>query len=336
MKTLFVPGGAGFIGSNFIRHWLRKYPDDLVINYDALTYAGNLESLVDVSLEYIGRYRFIQGDIRDKARLSKLLRAIKPDYIVNFAAESHNSRAIIDPVIFFETNVVGTQQLLLAATEAEVSHFHHISTCEVFGDMPLDEVGAFSEDSAYRPSGSYSASKAAADWVIKAHSTTFGLPITISNCCNNYGSFQFPEKLIPFFITTLLRGDDLPVYTNSHYQREWLHVSDHCKGIERVLMKGRPGETYNIGSRFELSVDQIADKILRYMELGKDRKRSVADRPNHDRRYLLDSNKIRQELAWQDEISFDDGFAETIRWYLDNRQWWEPLLPALKIQEERW
>ena len=336
MKTLFVPGGAGFIGSNFIRHWLNEHPDDLVVNYDALAYAGNLENLVDVSLKYTDRYRFIQGDIRDKARLTMLLQAIKPDYIVNFAAESHNSRAIIDPVLFFETNVVGTQQLLLAATEAEVSHFHHISTCEVYGDMPLDAVGAFSEDSAYRPCGPYSASKAAADWAVKAHSATFDLPITISNCCNNYGAFQFPEKLIPLFIVALLRGDDLPMYSNSHYQREWLHVSDHCKGIERVITKGTLGEAYNIGSGVELSVDQIADKILQHMGLGTDRKKFVPDRPNHDRRYLLDSSKIRRELSWRDEVSFDDGFTETIHWYLNNKQWWEPLLSVLAIQEDQW
>ena len=336
MKTLFVAGGAGFIGSNFIRHWLQQHPDDLVINYDALTYAGNLNNLIDVSSKYGERYGFIQGDIRDKARLSKLLLTIKPDYIVNFAAESHNSRAIIDPVKFFETNVIGTQQLLLAATAADVGHFHHISTCEVYGDMALDDAGAFSENVNYRPNSPYSASKASADWVVKAHAASFGLPITISNCCNNYGAFQFPEKLIPLFIVTLLRGGDLPIYSNSHYQREWLHVCDHCSGIERVLLNGRLGETYNIGSGFELPVDQIADKILQHMHLGQNRKRSVTDRPSHDRRYLLDSSKIRQELAWRDEVVFEDGLAETIQWYLNHQKWWEALLPALSVEEGRW
>lgn len=335
MKIL-VTGGAGFIGSNFIRYWLSTYPDDIVLNVDALTYAGCLESLADVGKLYSNRYRFYKADIRDSNALLAILSDQKPDCVVNFAAESHNSRAILDPSIFVETNVLGTQRLLEAIRLAQTPRFHHISTCEVYGDLALDSHERFSENSPYRPRTPYNASKAAADMIVRAYVTTFSVPATISNCCNNYGPYQFPEKLIPNFSIKAILGEKLPVYSQSANKREWIHVIDHCKGIDAVLQKGVLGETYNIGTGIEVDIEGIAVHVLKEFGLDDSAKQYVQDRPSHDRRYLLDSSKIMKDLGWKPEIPFENGIAETIQWYRDNEAWWKPLLSRLAINENSW
>jgi len=338
MATIFVTGGAGFIGSNFIRYWIETYPTDHVINYDLLTYAGNQDSLRDIeeSLAGSGRYTFIQGDIGNYHLALHLFETYCPDWVVNFAAESHNSRAIVHPEIFFQTNVLGTQQLLHAARDAGVPRFHHISTCEVYGDLALDSDERFSEESPYRPRTPYNASKAGADLAVRAYYETFHLPATISNCSNNYGPYQFPEKLIPHFIIRLINGQKMPLYRSSHNRREWLHVLDHCRAIDLILKEGKPGETYNIGSGLELDVEQVATLLLEEFDLDISYKTYVPDRPGHDRRYLLDSSKIRRELGWEPRIDFAQGFHETVAWYRAHPEWWQPLLDRLQINEEAW
>lgn len=336
MATLFVTGGAGFIGSNFVRYWLSQHPGDSVINYDLLTYAGCLDSLSDIEETFSERYLFVRGDIANYELTRYLFEEYNPDAVVNFAAESHNSRAILNPEAFFHTNVLGTQRLLQAALDAGIPRFHHISTCEVFGDLPLDSQERFDEHSPYRPRTPYNASKAGADMAVRAYYTTFGLPVTLSICSNNYGPYQFPEKLIPYFTIRLLNDKPMPLYKSSHNRREWLHVSDHCRAIEAILHQGQPGETYNIGSGYEADVETIADLLLETFGLDEAYKVYVADRPGHDRRYLLDSSKIRQELGWQPQIPFAAGFAETVDWYRRNQRWWEPLMRRLSVDEESW
>jgi len=332
---LLITGGAGFIGSNFIRYWLKQHPTDFVVNLDLLTYAGNLESLRDVERIYGNRYRFERGDIADRLDVDRVLDVWTPEVIVNFAAESHNSWAILDPGRFFRTNVIGTQVLLDAARHHQISRFHQISTCEVYGDMALDDPGSFNEDSPYRPLTPYNASKAAADHAVRAYSHTFGLPVTISNCCNNYGPYQFPEKLIPLFAVRLMNDQPLPIYRSSANRREWLHVLDHCRAIELILRHGRIGETYNVGSGVEKSVEEITALMLAHFEKPDSLKQYVPDRPQHDRRYLLDSTKIRRELGWQPAIQFEDGLTATLAWYKTNHIWWEPLL-SRQIPEDGW
>ena len=331
-----MTGGAGFIGSNFVRYWLSRYPDDSVINYDLLTYAGNPENLADVAATCAGRYEFVQGDIGNYELTRDLLERHRPDYVVNFAAESHNSRAVVNPDVFFETNVLGTQRLLQAAHDAGVPRVHHISTCEVYGDLPLDSEASFSEDDPYQPRTPYNASKAAADLAVRAYHLTFGLPVTISNCANNYGPYQFPEKVIPLFVTQVLNGKKMTLYRSSRNRREWLHVEDHCRAIDLILKQGKIGETYNVGSGVEVDVETIADTILDVLEMDGSYKVYVPDRPGHDRRYLLDSNKLRTQLGWRPGISFERGFKETVLWYTRNRDWWEPLLNRLDVDEEGW
>jgi len=307
-----------------------------VVNYDLLTYAGNERSLDDVSAAHGKRYQFVRGDIGDYDRVLEVLRAWRPAAIVNFAAESHNSRGVIDPSAFFRTNVLGTQRLLDAARASGVARFHHISTCEVFGDLPLDDPGSFTEQSAYRPRTPYNASKAGADLAVRAYSETFGLPVTISICSNNYGPFQFPEKVIPVFAISGLRGQRLPLYRSSKHRREWLHVEDHCRAIDAILARGRTGETYNVGSGVELEVEQIADLVLGALGLDSSVKKYVPDRPGHDRRYLLDSSRIRRELGWSPQVPVERGISETVLWYRGNRAWWEPLLEKRTVDEEAW
>jgi dTDP-glucose 4,6-dehydratase len=336
MATVFVTGGAGFIGSNFIRYWLSNYPDDFVVNYDLLTYAGNLESLADVAEQHPDRYTFVQGDIRNYELALHLFKRYQPDWVVNLAAESHNSRAVLHPEIFFQTNVLGTQRLLQAALDAGLPRFHHISTCEVYGDLALDSEDAFTEDSPYRPRTPYNASKAGADLVVRAYHETFGLPITISNCSNNLGPYQFPEKLIPYFTIRLLNGQKMPLYKSSRNRREWLHVLDHCRAIDRILRQGRIGETYNVGSGVEVDIETVADLLLDVFGLDRSYKTYVEDRPGHDRRYLLDSTKIASELGWSPAVPFEQGFKETVEWYRQSRWWWEPLLQKLQVNEEGW
>ena len=336
MATIFVTGGAGFIGSNFIRYWLSQYPDDLVINYDLLTYAGNLENLTDVVEKYGERYIFVKGDIGNYELTRYLFEHYKPDYVVNFAAESHNSRAVINPGVFYQTNVSGTQTLLQAAKDAGVARFHHISTCEVYGDLALDSDERFVETSPYLPRTPYNASKAAADLAVRAYFETFHLPVTISICSNNYGPYQFPEKVIPHFTIRLLENEKMTLYKSSRNRREWLHVEDHCRGIDLILKSGRIGETYNIGSGIEVDIETIADLLLDIFGLDASYKTYVADRPGHDRRYLLDSTKIHSELGWVPHIPFEKGFKETVLWYKEGSWWWEPLLKKLQVNEEAW
>lgn len=333
---IIVTGGAGFIGSNFIRYWLEKYPTDSVCNLDALTYAGNLESLSDVASKYPQNYEFAKGDIADFNFVDSLVKRFRPDVIVNFAAESHNSWAVLNPTIFFKTNVMGTQTLLEVCRENKVPRFHHISTCEVYGDLPLDSSESFSENSPLRPRTPYNASKAGSDLAVRAYFETYHLPVTTSNCCNNFGPYQFPEKIIPLFTTNLLDQQKVPVYKSSQNKREWLYVIDHCKAIDLILKKGKIGETYNVGSGLEKSVDEITEVILKELNQPDSMKESVEDRPGHDRRYLLDSSKIKNELGWKPEVEFEEGVKQTIKWYKDNRDWWEPLKKKLNIAEGSW
>jgi dTDP-glucose 4,6-dehydratase len=329
---ILVTGAAGFIGSNFVHYWLERHPDDSVVALDLLTYAGNRANL-DGTEE---RVPFVQADIADLDIVENVLREHEIDVVVNFAAESHNSLAVVDPGLFARTNVLGTQLLLEAARRAEIERFHHISTCEVYGDLPLDSDESFTEESPYRPRTPYNASKAAADHYVRAYRETFGLQTTITNCSNNYGPFQFPEKVIPLFVTNALDDRPLPMYASTQNRREWLHVRDHCAAIELALENGVPGETYNVGSGVEASIEEIADRVLELTGKPESLKAIVPDRPGHDRRYLLDSSKIGRELGWQPEIGFEDGLRATVEWYAANRAWWEPLRERLQVEETAW
>jgi dTDP-glucose 4,6-dehydratase len=329
---ILLTGAAGFIGSNFTRFWLERHPDDHVVAYDLLTYAGNRESLADLD----DRIVFVEGDIADPELAERTLRDEEIETVVNFAAESHNSLAVVDPGRFFRTNVLGTQTFLEAARRTGVMRFHHVSTCEVYGDLPLDSDDVFTEETPYRPRTPYNASKAGADHAVRAYFETYELPVTITNCSNNYGPYQFPEKVIPLFATNALDDKPLPLYASTANKREWLHVLDHCRAIELVLEQGEPGETYNVGSGVEKSIEQIANAVLEHTGKPESLKTIVPDRPGHDRRYLLDSSKIRRELGWSEEIGWDDGIAESVRWYADNRAWWEPLRDRAPVDEAAW
>jgi len=325
---LLVTGAAGFIGSNFVRYWLERRPDDHVVAYDLLTYAGVRENVPE-------GVPFVQGDISDLELAEQTLAEHDVDVVVNFAAESHNSLAVQDPALFARTNVLGTQQLLEASRRQGVTRFHHISTCEVYGDLALDSDEAFSEESSYRPRTPYNASKAAADHYVRSYFETFELPTTITNCSNNYGPFQFPEKVIPLFTTHALDDLPLPLYASTQNKREWLHVRDHCRAIELVLEQGEAGETYNVGSGVERSIEEVADAVLELTGKDTSLKTIVPDRPGHDRRYLLDSSKLRA-LGWSEEIGWDEGIAQTVSWYAENRDWWEPLRGRAPVDEAAW
>jgi dTDP-glucose 4,6-dehydratase len=326
--NLLVTGGAGFIGSNFVRYWVDAHPDDHVVALDALTYAGvreNVDSLPGVT--------FVHADIGDTDAVTQVLEANQVDAIVNFAAESHNSLAIVDPARFFRTNVLGTQGLCEAAKRVGVARFHHVSTCEVYGDLDLDTDEMFTEESAYRPRTPYNASKAGGDHVVRAYHETWDLPITITNCANNYGTLQFPEKVIPFFTTLALQDQPLPLYASTDNRREWIHAIDHCRAIDLILERGRIGETYHVGTGVEKSVMEIADTILEHLGKPDTLKTIVPDRPGHDRRYVLDWSKIQAELGWEPTISWEQGIAETIDWYAANQAWWEPLRDRAPVVE---
>jgi dTDP-glucose 4,6-dehydratase len=333
---LLVTGGAGFIGSNFIRMWLERHPDDEVVNLDLLTYAGDPATLADVAEAVVARYRFVHGDIADRETVDEVVRSVRPDAIVNFAAESHNSRAVLDPARFVRTNVVGTQVLLDATRTHGVGRFHHVSTCEVYGELELGSPDRFSESSPYRPRTPYNASKAAADHLVRAYHLTYRTPVTISNCSNNYGPWQHPEKVIPLFITNALDREPLPLYRSSEHRREWLHVLDHCEAIEVVLRDGRDGETYNVGSGEERSIEQIADAVLALTDRPTSLKRYVEDRPGHDKRYLLDHAKIERDLGWRPRRSFADGLRATVDWYRGHRAWWERKKADRPVDEFAW
>ncbi len=317
---LLVTGGAGFIGSNFIHYILKKYPDYKIVNLDLLTYAGNLENLK--SLGGNPNYKFAKGDIADSKVVNKLIK--DADIVVNFAAESHVDRSILDSKAFIRTNIVGTHVLLEAARQHGNIRFHHISTDEVFGSLrPKDEP--FSEKTPYNPSSPYSASKAASDHMVRAYFHTYGLPVTISNCSNNYGPYQFPEKLIPLFITNLLEGKKVPLYGDGMNIRDWLYTEDHCEAIDLIIHKGRMGETYCIGGNSEKTNKEITYKILDLMGKGEDIIEFVKDRPGHDRRYAIDFSKIKTELGWMPKINFENGLKMTIEWYKNNENWWKKI-----------
>lgn len=317
-----VTGGAGFIGGNFMHYMVDKYPDDTIINLDALTYAGNLETLKPI--ENRPNYKFVKGDIADRDFIFRLFAQEKPDVIVNFAAESHVDRSIECPDMFVRTNVLGTTTLLDACREYGIRRYHQVSTDEVYGDLPLDRPDLlFTEETPLHTSSPYSSSKAAADLLVLSYHRTYGLPVTVSRCSNNYGPYQFPEKLIPLMISSALRDQPLPVYGQGRNVRDWLYVEDHCKAIDLILRQGRTGEVYNVGGHNEMRNIDIVRLICR--ELGKPESliAYVEDRKGHDLRYAVDPEKIRRELGWAPETAFQDGIKQTIRWYLDNRGWWE-------------
>lgn len=315
---ILVTGGAGFIGSNYIRYVLREHPEDEVINLDALTYAGNLENLYDA--EYNSHYHFIKGDIAKPDDVSKAF-SLGVHGVVNFAAESHVDRSILNPEAFIRSNVLGTQVLLEAARQARVDKFVQVSTDEVYGS--LGEQGYFTEETPLAANSPYSASKAGADLLVRAYGQTYGLPLNITRCSNNYGPYQFPEKLIPLMIIQALADKPLPVYGDGQNVRDWLHVEDHCRGVDMVLRRGRPGEVYNIGGHHERTNLEIVNQIL--AELGKPLSlvKFVQDRLGHDRRYAMNADKITRELGWHPQIDFPIGIQQTIRWYLEHREWWE-------------
>jgi len=319
---LLVTGGAGFIGGNFVHYIMNTYPKDKVVCLDALTYAGNMETLADVMENQ--KFTFVKGNICDRDTVYQLFEKEKPDAVVNFAAESHVDRSIENPGLFLQTNVMGTGVLMDACREYGIQRFHQVSTDEVYGDLPLDRPDLFfTEKTPLHTSSPYSASKAAADLLVLAYHCTFGLPVSISRCSNNYGPYHFPEKLIPLMIVNALNNKPLPVYGKGENVRDWLYVDDHCSAIDLIIRKGREGEIYNIGGHNEKTNLQVVSAILK--ELGKPESliRFVTDRPGHDRRYALDSSKIRRELGWRPVVSFEDGIACTVRWYLEKRSWWE-------------
>ncbi len=327
-----MTGGAGFIGSEYVRRFLSKHSDERIVVYDAMTYAATESSFAQVR----GSVDLVVADCCDLEAAMAAMEKFQVDTIVHFAAESHNSLAVLDPARFFRTNVLGTQTMLEAARRSDIERFHHISTCEVYGDMDFDRDSGFAESDPYRPRTPYNASKAGADHAVRAYSETYGLPVTITNCANNYGPFQFPEKVLPLFIARAMMDAEIPVYRSSHHLREWIHVADHCAAIEAVIERGRVGETYHVGTGEERSVAQIVDVVLAQLEKPRSLIREVEDRPGHDRRYLLDSSKIRSELGWAPTMSFEDGVAETIDWYEANRSWWEPLLGSSPVSEQSW
>ena len=321
MKKILVTGGAGFIGSNFVRYMLNKYQDYKIVNLDLLTYAGNIKSLDDVKDN--PNYLFVKGDIADNKLVDKIVSDNKIDVIINFAAESHVDRSITNPDIFVKTNVLGTQNLLEVAKKYKIEKFFQISTDEVYGS--LGKTGFFTEKTPLSPNSPYSASKASADLLVMAYHHTFGLNVNITRCSNNYGPYQFPEKLIPLFITNALDNKQVPLYGDGLNIRDWLFVEDHCSAIDTVLHKGKNGEIYNVGGNNEKTNKYITDTILKY--LGKDNSliKYVADRLGHDRRYAIDATKIKEELGWQPQYKFEQAIEKTIEWYLNNKDWWQPL-----------
>ena len=324
MKIL-VTGGAGFIGGNFVHHMVNKYPDYEIVNLDLLTYAGNLETLKPV--EDKPNYKFVKGDIADREFIMDLFEKEKFDIVVNFAAESHVDRSIENPSIFVRTNVEGTVVLLDAAKKYGVKRYHQVSTDEVYGDLPLDRPDLFfTETTPLHTSSPYSSSKASADLFVLAYHRTFGLPVTISRCSNNYGPYHFPEKLIPLMISRALADEELPVYGKGENVRDWLYVEDHCKAIDLIIHNGRVGEVYNIGGHNEMKNIDIVKIICK--ELGKPESliTYVSDRKGHDMRYAIDPTKIHNELGWLPETKFADGIKKTIQWYLDNKEWWETII----------
>lgn len=319
---LLVTGGAGFIGSNFILYWLQKHPEDTIVNLDKLTYAGNLENLK--SVEKNPNYSFVKGDICDPHIVNETMKDV--DVVVHFAAESHVDRSIMDPAPFIKTNVEGTYVLLQAALKNNVKRFHHVSTDEVFGALELHSKEKFNDDTPYDPHSPYSASKAGSDHLVRAYHDTYNLPITISNCSNNYGPYQFPEKLLPLAITNIIEGKKVPVYGDGLYVRDWLYVEDHCEAIDLILQKGQIGKTYLVGGlNQDIPNIEIVKKIIALIGVGDDVIEYVKDRPGHDRRYAIDWSTIKNELGWSPKHSLEDGLKATVEWYKSNEKWWRRL-----------
>ena len=332
--TLFVTGGAGFIGSNFIFYMMKEHPQDRIVCIDKLTYAGNLATLEPILDRE--NFRFARVDICDREAVFRLFAEERPDVVVNFAAESHVDRSIENPGVFLQTNILGTQTLMDACRKYGVRRFHQVSTDEVYGDLPLDRPDLFfTEETPIHASSPYSASKASADLLVQAYCRTFGLPATISRCSNNYGPYQFPEKLIPLMIANALADKPLPVYGKGENVRDWLYVEDHCKAIDRILQNGRVGEVYNIGGHNEMRNIDIVKLICKAVSKPESLITFVADRKGHDLRYAIDPTKMGQELGWQPETMFNEGIHKTIQWYLDNRAWWEDILSGAYRHPER-
>jgi len=319
MKIL-VTGGAGFIGGNFCHYMVEKYPNYTIITLDSLTYAGNLETLEPIMKK--SNFKFVKGDITDRPFVNLLFQEEKFDIVINFAAESHVDRSIENPEVFLKTNILGTQVLMDASIKSGVKRFHQVSTDEVYGDLPLDRLDLFfTEDTPIHTSSPYSASKASADLLVQAYNRTFGLPITISRCSNNYGPYHFPEKLIPLMIKNALANQTLPVYGKGENVRDWLHVYDHCTAIDLIIHNGKVGEVYNIGGHNERTNIEVVKTILSELNKPESLIRYVTDRKGHDMRYAIDPTKIEKELGWKPKYNFDTGITQTIKWYLDNQQW---------------
>ena len=327
---LLITGGVGFIGSNFIHYWLKNHPDDYIVNLDKLTYAGNLENL---SLaEKNPNHKFIKGDICDSKLVDKVMEDI--DIVVHFAAESHVDRSILDPAVFVETNVMGTQVLLDSALKHKVKRFHHISTDEVFGALELGSEEKFNEKSCFQPNSPYAASKVGADCLVRAYYKTYSLPITITNASNNYGPYQFPEKFIPLIITNLLEEKKVPVYGKGNQVRDWLYVEDHCRAIDLVLQKGKIGETYCIGGMDnDIPNLQVVKKIIKILNKSESLIEYVKDRPGHDVRYAIDWTKAKRELGYQPAYDFDIYLEKTVEWYKENKKWYSPLRHSERSEE---
>ncbi len=320
---IFVTGGAGFIGSNFIYHMLDKHPNYQIVCLDSLTYAGNMETLEDALKN--PKFKFVKIDITDRENIFKLFESEKPDIVVNFAAESHVDRSIVNPEIFLKTNILGTQVLMDACRKYGITRYHQVSTDEVYGDLPLDRPDLFfTEETPIHTSSPYSASKASADLLVLAYHRTYGLPVTISRCSNNYGPYHFPEKLIPLMIANVLNDKPLPVYGDGKNVRDWLYVEDHCSAIDLIIHNGRVGEVYNIGGHNEKNNLEVVQTIIN--TLGKGEIKFVTDRAGHDRRYAIDPTKIHRELGWLPQTTFEDGIRRTIDWYLTHKEWWERII----------
>ncbi len=322
---IIVTGGAGFIGGNFIHYMLNKYKDYKIICLDALTYAGNMETLEPVMGN--PNFKFVKGDIADRNFVFSLFEEESPEVIVNFAAESHVDRSIEDPGIFLQTNILGTGVLLDACRKFGIKRYHQVSTDEVYGDLPLDRTDLyFTEETPIHTSSPYSASKASADLLVQAYYRTFKVPATISRCSNNYGPYHFPEKLIPLMIANALNDKQLPVYGKGENIRDWLYVEDHCRAIDMIIHNGRVGEVYNIGGHNERTNLEVVKTIISELEKSEDLIHYVTDRPGHDMRYAIDPTKIKNELGWEPTTNFDEGIKKTIKWYLDNKAWWENII----------
>ncbi len=320
---LLITGGAGFIGSNFIRYWLEQHPEDQIVNLDALTYAGNVKNLAGIDES---RYTFIHGNICDTDAVHRAMEGV--DTVVHFAAESHVDRSIDNARAFLETNVLGTYTLLEEARKRgpQITRFHHVSTDEVFGALTLETENRFNEQTPYRPRSPYAASKAATDHLVRSYFITYGLPVTISNCSNNYGPYHFPEKFIPLAIVNALCDLPIPIYGDGKYVRDWIHVDDHCRGIAAILERGKVGETYCLGGNAEPANIDVAKNILALLGKPESLLTFVEDRKGHDRRYSIDDTKARTELGWEPKQTFDEGLNRTVAWFREHRDWWEPLL----------